>query len=613
MIRGAMFVYLSLALCPIQYWALSGELDNTWIFALNFAHAHGMVIGRDVFWTWGPLSWLALPMNVGGNFLPAVAFQAFTWIVMLAVLWKLFYRSEFPLRNLCVFSVLLGISATVSGSDQVLLRCALILLVLYQLRGGLSRYVAALAILGFLPLMKFTWMMASAGIVIGLVVYVFLSRRATAWRDAALAVIMPFCVAGIGFWLTLGSFPAIAGFMKTSAELSSGFNMAMSVWGAPTELLAAFEALVLLGIALAMVAGHNRKTALFLVLILAVPLFVSFKHGFVRQDGHIHHYFCFVAIALALCALITPLNRERTAITFAAIAVLMGLIWQDNVARTGPKFALMSTGLKTPLNVWNVLRHGQEQKLLDVGQAALPLERTVEPEIMAIVQHQPIASLSETYTNLYVSGLNLVIYPVIQRYQACTPYLDELNAAWIRDHGPRFLIFDGKSIDGRHPWTQTPAMWLEVFRWYDTRLLGARNLLLERRSKPRFDGFEPVAQSQLQRGEEMRFPVSSQPVLWSMKCSLSTTGKLRALFFRVLEVTLTVEKKDRSDVFRVPLAVVGSPSPGNHLPSNLEEFAAVFGEEDARGFSVEKLKFGGPGISAYEPGCDVEFLRPVQR
>jgi hypothetical protein len=551
-------------------------------------------------------------MNVGGNFAPAVAFQALTWIVVLALLWKLFYRSEFPLRNLVVFSVLLGISATVSGPDQVLLRCALIFLVLYQLSGSVSRYVAALIILGFLPLMKFTWMMASAGIVIGLVAYALTNRRTTAWRDVALAVLVPLCVAGIGFWLTLGSLSAIAGFMKTSAELSSGFNMAMSMWGAPTELLAAFEALVLLGIALAMVAGRDRRMALFLVLILAVPLFVSFKHGFVRQDGHIHHYFCFVAIALALCALITPLTRERTAVAFAAIAVLTVLIWQDNVARTGPRFALMSTGLKTPFNVWNVLRHGRERKLLQDGPAALPPERMVEPEIMAIVQQEPIASLSETYTNLYVSGLNLAIYPVIQRYQAATPYLDRLNAAWVRDHGPHFLIFDGKSIDGRHPWTETPAMWLEVYRWYDTRLLGTRNLLLERRSKPRFTGLELVAQSQLQRGEEIRFLSLPQPVFWSMQCSLSTTGKLRALFFRVLEVTMTVEKKDRSDVFRVPLAVVESPSPGNHLPGNLEEFAAVFRGE-APSFGVEKLKFGGPGISAYQPTCKVEFLRSGQR
>lgn len=609
--RAGMFVYLGLVLCPIEYWPLSGKIDTTWIFALNHARSQHLVIGRDIFWTLGPLSYLDFPMNVGSTFLPALAFAAGTWVACLMVLWKLFYRSDLPLQNLAFFSVLLGISAAVYGPEQVLLRCALMLLVLYQVRDRIPGYVSALAILGFLPLMKFTWMMISAGAIVGLVAYQFLGRRANAWRDAVLAVAIPICVSGIGFWLTLGSFHAFGVYMKTSLELSKAFNLAMSVWGAPTEFLAAFEALVLLIIALLVVARRDRKLPLFLSLLLVVPLFVSFKHGFVRQDAHIQHYFCFVALALALCALIAPLNRERATVVFAAITVLMVLIWQDNVARTGPGFALMSTGLKTPLNLWNVLHHGRERALLQSGQPILPPEQQVEPEIAAIVQHEPIASLSETYTNVYTSHLNLVLYPIIQRYQAATPYLDDLNAAWVRDHGPRFLLFDGKSVDGRHPWVETPAMWLEVYRWYDTRLAGSRNLLLERRANPRFVHLEPVAHFSLLREQELQLPASTQPVYWSMKCSLSAAGNLRALFFRVLEVNMTVQKRDRSDVFRVALAVADAPSPGQ-LPGNLDEFAKFFAANDSY-FGVRKFKFGGPGASAYEPVCPVTFLVPASR
>jgi len=98
------------------------------------------------------------------------------------------------------------------------------------------------------------------------------------------------------------------------------------------------------------------------------------------------------------------------------------------------------------------------------------------------VQREPVASLSIGYNNAVVDDLNLVLYPVLQRYSAYTAYLDSLNADWIRDKGPRFLIFAGISIDGRHPWTETPAMWVELYRWCNTRLLGKHNLLLERRA-----------------------------------------------------------------------------------------------------------------------------------
>jgi len=605
-----MFLYLSSALCPVQFWPLTGFTDSTWMFALNWARAQHLVIGRDVFWTWGPLSYLVFPMNVAGTFWPAVAFQTVTWLFLLGVLFDLLYRSDLPLRNLMIFSVLLGLSATVCGPDQALLRCALILLVQYQLGLGKRRYVAALAILGFLPLIKFTWLLFTFGAAMGLVLYPFLSRRPGAWRDVVLAFVIPLCVTAIGLWLTLGSFHAIAAYMKVSVELSSGYNLAMSTRGASTEFLAAFEVMILVVIVWAAMAARDRNISIFLGLFLAAPLLVSFKHGFVRQDIHIDYYFCFVAVVLGLAALIAPLNKKRVAITFAIVTLVFTLLWQDNVARIDPRLALMSTGLATPYKLWQVLKHrtGQESLRADVQETLPP----VEPEILALVQHEPIASLSVSYTNLYAAGGNLVLYPVIQRYSAYTPYLDELNAAWVRDKGPRFLIFDGNSIDGRHPWTETPAMWLEVYRWYDTRLLGAHNLLLERRPAPRFSALAPLGRSRLLQGEELRLPTSSQPVFWSLNCALSGVGKLRVFLFRVREVKMTVNQKEPNENFRVVLAVMAAPSPGSILPSSLPGFARLFHDSEDINPSVEELRFGGPGMKAYERECSVEFLRPVR-
>ncbi len=605
-LRAMLFAYLGIVLCPIQYWPLTGEVDSTLIFALNYGHAHQLVIGRDIFWNWGPLSHLLFPMDIGGHLARGLAFQAIAWLILLSILWNLFYRSGLRLRHLVFFSVFLGLSASVSGgADQVLLRCAMILLLQYKVRQGVWRYIAALAILGLLPLINFSWAMATAGTAVGLVVYPVVSRQPVRWRNLLLAATVPLCVAGSLYWLTLGSFQVFSNYLKVSTELARGYSVAMSAPGAMTELFAALEALFLAAIAVSAVARHNRDIADFLVCVLAVPLFVSFKHGFVVQDAHIHHYFCFVALILALAALTAPLHSKRTAARFAVIALAFGLIWQDNVARAGPDFALTSTGLKTALHLRNLLRHVSLRQA-DAQTAFLP-DQIVEEEIKSIVQHEPIASLSTLYNHLYAGGMNLALYPIVQRYSAYTPYLDQLNATWIREHGPRFLVFDGKA-NGRHPWTETPAMWLEVYRWYDTRLLAVHNLLLERRAQPRFTRLERVERAQMRLGEEFTVSTSSQPVFWSMDCALSRTGEARALFFRVPPTTMTVHSRGGGvDVFRVPLAVLRSPSPGGSLPSNLAEFAAVFRGESG---NVEKLSFGGPGSSAYNPTCSVEFLRP---
>ena len=624
-LRGALFVYLGLVLCPIQYFAITERfVDDTWLFALNYAAAHHLALGRDIVWTSGPLGYLAAPMDVGNNLAQGLAFQAALWVLLLAILWDLFFRGRFPLRNLAFFSICLGLSGFMYyqppinqlGAGDLLFVGALILLVHFRLRGGSGRYVTALVMLGLVPLIKFVGVMLGATVVAGLIVDLIMQGRSSARREALLAAALPGLVAGAGFWLTLGSFHTLALYLKGSLDLSRGYNLAMALPGRQVELLAGFEVLVLLAAALVLLAVRDRRMARFFILLLAVPVLVNFKHGFVRQDAHIVYAFCFVAVAVGLVALATVLDGDRATTAWAVLVLLLAVLCQDYAAPDNWRSAVPAvTGVKVPSLLWHALRFDRLRQMLnaETQQSFSSDQLRVEPEIKAIIQQEQVASLSMSYSGVFVDGLNLQLYPVIQRYSAYTPYLDQLNADWIRDRGPRFLIFDGKSIDHRHPWTETPAMWVEVYRWYDTRMLGARNLLLEKRSQPRFQGFELLAHSQLRFGDELLIPASPQPVFWNMQCSLTMAGRLRALLFRVIDVTMTVDERGRQwDPFRVLPKVLAAPSLGNHLPSDLSEFAQVFSPTGTPNFQVEKLSFGGPGKGAYAPVCEVEFLRPAR-
>jgi hypothetical protein len=469
--------------------------------------------------------------------------------------------------------------------------------------------------LGLIPLFKLVGVMLVATVVAGLIVD-FITQGSSARREALLAAALPGLVAGAGFWLTLGSFHTFALYLKGSLELSRGYNLAMAVPGRRIELLAGFEVLVLLAAALVLLAIRDRRIARFFILLLAVPVLVNFKHAFVRQDQHIIYAFCFVAVAVGLVALATVLDGERATTAWAVLVLLLAVLCQDYAAPNSWASGVPAlTGVKVPSLLWHALRFGRLRQMLnaETQQSFSSDQLRVEPEIKAIIQQEPVASLSMSYSGVFVDGLNLKLYPVIQRYSAYTPYLDQLNADWIRDRGPRFLIFDGKSIDGRHPWTETPAMWMEVYRWYETRMLGTHNLVLERRPEPRFRRLESLAHSRLRFGDELLIPASPQPVFWNMQCSLTMAGRLRALLFRIIDVTMTVDETGRHrDPSRVLPEVLAAPSLGNHLPSDLSEFAQVFSPAGTPNFQVEKLSFGGPGKGAYAPVCEVEFLRPAR-
>ena len=620
--RWLLFVYLLMVLCPIRYWPFNlSEVDSTWVFALNYGATHHLVFGRDIDWTSGPLAYLAAPMDIGNHLAAGSLFQVALWILLCAVLWDVFFRGCVLLKNLALFSLFVGLSGPQYHhlpdplpAASLLFVGGLILLVQFHLRGGISRYLIALVMLGMVPLIQFVGVMLVCGLLAGFVIARALEGGLGARRDIVLAATVPAFVSGMGYWISIRSLPAFAAYIRSSFELANGYNLAMVLPGSSRELQAVFGAVGLLALAIILLAKLDRRTALFLSLLFAVPLLVNIKHALVRQDSHIVYLFGFVAVAMGLVALATAMDKWRTIGLTAIAAVMLPIVYQVYVAELGQKAAILRvTGINAPLLAWRTVHLANLRRELNaISQQTYSAENRLEPEIKAIVQHEPVASLSVGYSNALVDDLNLVLYPVLQRYSAYTPYLDSLNADWIRDKGPRFLVFDGFAIDGRHPWTETPAMWIEVYRWYDTRMLGKYNLLLERRAVPRFTRFETLAHERLRFGEELRIPSSSQPVFWTMQCSLTNTGKLRGLLYRLNEVTMSVDNgTGRADLFRVLPSVLAAPSMGNFLPSDLVQFAAVFGVQPVQGFSVDKIALGGPAMSAYSRECEAELLHPV--
>src|SRR5262249_30404438 len=124
--------------------------------------------------------------------------------------------------------------------------------------------------------------------------------------------------------------------------------------------------------------------------------------------------------------------------------------------------------------------------------------------------------------------------------------------------------------------------------------------------------FVPLVHRTIQFGEDLAMPASSDLVFWTMRCSLNSSGELRALLLRVPAVMMDVTEQDgRMRSFRVLLPVLASPSLGTSLPSDLAEFAQVFSERGDRNFSVAKLEFRSLGQPAYRNSCDVELLRAL--
>ncbi|MGH9591856.1 MAG: hypothetical protein ACRD5L_02100, partial [Bryobacteraceae bacterium] len=210
LVRTILFLWTVLIACPIRYWPVDATIDNTWVFALNYAAAHGLAYGRDVIWTSGPLGYLVYPLDIGRNIAQALVFQSAVWAVLIAILADVFYIAGLRLRSLAYFSVFFSLSAPLywfnyMGVENLLLAGALILLVTARFHGGLARYISALALTGLIPLIKLTGGMLALGGVLGFLADRWMRLRRPPCRQAAWAFVIPLATAGIGCWLLLPS------------------------------------------------------------------------------------------------------------------------------------------------------------------------------------------------------------------------------------------------------------------------------------------------------------------------------------------------------------------------------------------------------------------------
>ena len=602
-------------MCPIRYWPFDKDIDNTWVFAINWAAAHGLTFGRDLIFTAGPLGYLAVPQDIGRNLATALVYQTAAWVVVVFVLWKVVLRAEIPLVNLALFSVCLGMAGPLfwfnrMGPENIVLAAALILLVRARFHGEST--VPALVLIATLPLIKFTAGAIAGGALAGYLVDRVIRSGGKAWREVILAAVISGGGVALLCCLTFPSWETFRAFLKGSSEISGGYSVAMSSAGGWTPLAGGLLTLVLAIILLFLDERDRRQHAVFFCLFLAIPVLISAKHGFIRQDIHAFNYFGFLALAMGLIFLVGSYRGAR--VLYASGVVFLTLaIWVAFAATQGMAARLADAGgLRTVPLVGLMVRGDARGALEQRSLENCTPELRLEPEIRAIIQDAPVASTAIVYSCLGLEGLNLRLFPVPQRYSAYTPYLDDLDAAWVRTQGPRFLIADWSEIDGRQPWTDGPATWLEIYRWYDTRLSGARNFLLERRRTPRFTYLESLRKWRAPLSAGLDIPPSAGPVFWKATCRLNSKGWFAKLLFGVPESTMKIAGSHdcRADVRIVPQLLV-APSMGTYLPCNLTDMATVFAPESVPDFAVAKITFGGPGGAFYQDLCDFELLRVI--
>jgi hypothetical protein len=451
-------------------------LDPSWGAGLQMATHDGLVFGRDVIFTYGPLGFLAVPtlwyQDLGAA---AVAYTAIVHILACTlVLWaalRIFDR---------LFAVVVAVFAC-SFLGSPLVTIALILAASVaagragpRLRSAFPPAIGALA--AFALLLKL-----NLGIEILLLGGVALLADPPRRGMVQLAQFAgAFFAALILLWLAAGQpLGALTDYISLSRSVISGHSEAMvlSDPGSSGNALLAIGAGVAATVATWVLnrdLGQRRRLAL--TGLIALFSFVSFKEGFIRPDhGHVALFISAIVAAWFVLGWKRPLAWPGIVSLVAVLAVS----------------ANFSSGAIDPIAHIEAARDLTRTMLLpshryaatNAGRSAIEAKETVDPAIIAAIGDRPIHVSPFQTSVAWAYGLNWRPLPVFQDYLAYTPELDRENTDALRSSRAPSLILrelDTGVVDGRYSGFNPPRATLTMLCTYSPSLINGYWMLLHR-------------------------------------------------------------------------------------------------------------------------------------
>ena len=513
------------------------NLDASWQEMLIHAHARGMQFGRDLIFTWGPWGYIwgnyhlgsagAAPLlawKVAANLLISLALVVLTRSL---VLWRrLAFVAVFMAFNWFFMDVGFFVLITLIGIVGLMRRGA----PLYQM--------AAWAFaLGFLSQIKFTYLVISSAAVIAAVACCA-GRRS--WRGIP-AIAGAYGLSLIVAWVGAGQDPAnLFAYIRYSLEIALGYGDAMGL----DEALPVF----LCGAALAAACAFflwrawrtipERPYALCTCAFLAFTMFVMWKEGFTRADGHVMGFFAFIlTLVPVLQSLLLP---ERRWHWFEGSAVLCLL---------GIAAANLDMLRMVPRITWERI-YGSTTTMGRLGSLPGEWQRSYEEARLSAAMPAVTAAVGKATVDVYdcftaaalLNGMQLAARPIFQSYSAYTPGLEERNLrSYQSDRAPDFLLWSDDRIDDRYP-GQDDAMLLAALPghfeplfpedgfWLMKRTSALSKAAVERRI---------IFKVRVHLAEEITLPPQRDQAIWLRADAVpNILGRARALLYKPARIAI---------------------------------------------------------------------------
>lgn len=602
-----------LAFIPFSPWMPRAGLDPSWCYAINEAVERGLVFGRDLIFTFGPMgSVYSTAYGPGTDFqmlwgsaLYVIGFAIAVhlsapvnrqwWAVLLPILLCLLFSRDVLFLVLPVFLLLAVTRVTAHPSSRYYLRAT---------PGVVLALAVATYAMGLGPLVKGSF----SGVVLpvgGLTFLMLWSFRKKAGLGFSAVLLFSICLNWIAAGQGLKDLPQ---FFLAQGPIISGYTNAMSQGGSVDAvvyiLLASALVLVLFSHALLRAFGSRAWMP---VVGMAFTLFVAFKAGFVRQDGHV-----LVSIGVLLMlsyGISLYANTIVVLATWCATVTAWCLIAPSNFDRT-PRF------------VWNEVAAHWGNTISGIHQRIAHPERFFEQYEKAkekIRLEHPLPLTTGTVdlyptelSTIFAHDLNWSGRPIPQSYSVYETSLDNKNVAHLRSaDAPETVLFSFSPIDGRLPAIEDAGSVLELLGGYMVSAIESPYLVLKKRTNGRGASLDVAHQKAVLGEFGKAIELDSTRPIW-MQADIQPTllGKLVAGVFRLPQIQIELTFDNGAVIRRRVIPKITSA--GFIVAPYLavaEDFAALAAGVDL-GVKVKSVRFFSEQKYLWKDDFDVR-LTPI--
>lgn len=551
-------------LAYISSYFLSGRssplpnLDQSYQAVLEYAVTQNFQFGRDLVFTFGPLGFLNADVSQG--LLPHIRILfALTWSGMVA--WSatgLARQINGPMKY--VFLVWFFIYSNAGGQHAFLViayGCMILMGDMWKRKGAAALFLIVFALLA---LIKFTFFMSvTASIILCTLVHI-------GKRNIKLSSVIVTCYGAvlIALWLLAGQqLENFWPWLRGSFAIAGGYTDAMTIFPKESVLVFCSIAATMFLASLWVIIQSARLSFsnVGIMLVTMAYVFLSWKSGFVRADGHTMGFILFLPLVYSVLLnetfQQTMHRKQQRYIATLFIGVVLLCNWAADLQEPG---IMLTKLVGWPRNMIGNSRlilnsvTGKWEYCFEALRANHQLKPIPDlPVARGLIGKAPVDVINYTQWAALANNLNYRPRPVIQGYSVYTPYLQDLNLSFYRsEKRPQFLLFNMETIDNRFPALDDATLLPCIL--YNYKPVAKEGDFIVLRASPNITEYAKqtlIHEQTVTFGESLNLPVCSNDLLiMQVEVKPTLIGRVIKFLFQAPVLTLNTKANGKTVSYR---------------------------------------------------------------